>query len=278
VAAGLDRRGVVVALGGGVVGDLAGFLAATWLRGVRLVQAPTTLLAMVDSSVGGKTGINLPQGKNLVGAFYQPVEVDIDLRTLATLPEREYRSGLAEVVKYGVIRDAGLFADLEAGADRLMARDVTLLADIVARCCRIKADVVAGDETESGPRAILNFGHTLGHALETVRGYGTWAHGEAVAAGMAYAGEVSIRRCGFPSDDNRRLRRLLERLGLPVDWRAGGDTATDWAAMHAAMARDKKTQAGVVRFVLARRIGEAAFGCEVGADMLEDAFRLGPRG
>jgi 3-dehydroquinate synthase len=276
VAAGLDRRGAMVALGGGVVGDLTGFAAATYLRGVPFVQVPTSLLAMVDSSVGGKTGINLPHGKNLVGAFYQPVEVTIDLNTLTTLPEREYRSGLAEVVKYGVIRDAAFFAELEAGVPRLLARDPALLGDVVARCCRIKAEVVASDETESGPRAILNFGHTLAHALETALGYGTWTHGEAVSAGMVYAAEVSVRQTGLPRESAARLRRLLAALGLPVDWR--GEGAVSWEAARAVMARDKKACAGVVRFVLARGLGSVQYGCEVPEAVLRDVFADAPQG
>ena len=273
VAARLDRRSLVVALGGGVVGDLAGFAAATYLRGLPLVQVPTSLLAMVDSSVGGKTGIDLPQGKNLVGAFHQPVEVDIDLDTLKTLPDREYRSGLAEVVKYGVIRDASLFADLERGVPRLLERDPGFLGEVVARSCRIKADVVATDETEAGPRAILNFGHTFGHALETAAGYGAWLHGEAVAAGMVFAADVSVRQSGLAPEAAGRLRTLLAALGLPVDWRGAG---VGWEAVRMIMARDKKAQSGVVRFVLARTIGCVDYGCKVPDAVLRDVFETAP--
>ena len=270
--AGLDRRSVLVALGGGVVGDLAGFAAATYMRGVRFIQAPTTLLAMVDSSVGGKTGINLPQGKNLVGAFYQPIEVAVDLDTLSTLPEAEYRAGLAEVLKVGVIWDATLIDRLEADADRLLARDGAALASVVARCCEIKAEVVAMDERESGVRAILNFGHTLGHALETVAGYGAWLHGEAVAAGMAYAAELSVRLRGFPEAERDRLAALLERWCLPVSPAAKG-AAPEWAALQRAMGMDKKSTDGQARFVLAERLGRVVFGCAVEENVLADTYR-----
>ena len=269
--AGLDRRAVIVALGGGMVGDLAGFSAATFLRGIAFVQVPTTLLAMVDSSVGGKTGVNLEQGKNLVGAFYQPIEVTANLPTLASLPEREYRSGLAEVVKYGVIWDAELFGRLEASASALMERDLTLLEDVVARCCEIKSEVVALDEREGGVRAILNFGHTFGHALEQVGGYGKWLHGEAVALGMSYAANLSVREKGFSAADADRVMGLLRQLGLPTDL-AGDAAEMDWARLHVAMAADKKTQRNIPRFVLAQKLGAVAYGCEVSEETLKDAF------
>lgn len=272
--AGLERRSVVVALGGGVVGDLAGFLAATFMRGVRYVQVPTSLLAMVDSSVGGKTGINLAAGKNLVGAFFQPQAVAINLAVLNTLPGREYVSGLAEVVKYGVIRDADLFARLEQSVSGLLARDPDLLGEIVARSCAIKADVVAEDETEGGVRALLNFGHTLGHAIEAVRGYGDWLHGEAVAAGMVYAARVSERMAGFDGGDTERLVRLLAALNLPTTWRTA-DGEPDWATVRAIMSRDKKTRGGVPRFVLASSIGDATHGWRVPEDVLVDAHAGG---
>lgn len=263
VEAGLDRKSFIVALGGGVVGDLAGFLAASYLRGIQLIQIPTTMLAMVDSAVGGKTGINLPQGKNLVGAFHQPSLVVCDIDTLQTLPRRELVAGLAEVVKYGVIWDADLFSLLEREAERIAAGDAGLLARIVARSCEIKAAVVSQDEQEGGLRAILNFGHTLGHAIEAVAGYGHFLHGEAVAIGMVYAARLSIA-CGFPEADANRLARLLTRLGLPVT--APGLT---WAPLRRAMAVDKKSTLGKLKFVLAKRIGEAGFGCEVPEDLLE---------
>ena len=271
VEAGLDRGCAIVALGGGMVGDLAGFVAATLFRGMRLVQVPTTLLAMVDSSVGGKTAVNLPHGKNLVGAFHQPVEVTADLATLSTLPEREYLSGLAEVVKYGVIRDAALFNRLERESDRLLARDRGVLGAVVARCCEIKADVVAADEEEAGPRAILNFGHTLAHALETAAGYGRWLHGEAVSVGMLYAAALSVAEKGFPEDSRRRLAALLERLGLPVHPGARGKAAS-WRQLRSAMGADKKTSRGTPLFVLAERLGEAVYGCEMPEPRLRDAF------
>ena len=262
VAARLDRSSAVLALGGGVVGDAAGFLAASYLRGVHFVQVPTTLLGMVDSSVGGKTGINLPQGKNLVGAFYQPVEVDINLDTLVTLQDREYRAGLAEVVKYGVIWDADLFALLEQRTESLLKQDPALLADVVARCCEIKAEVVSQDEREGGLRAILNFGHTLGHALENLLGYGEWLHGEAVSAGMVYAAEVSVAQHGLTRGEADRIRNLLQALQLPIEWR-GPSGDVEWSAVLDAMGRDKKTIGSVLKFVLSDRIGHVDFGCVV---------------
>jgi 3-dehydroquinate synthase len=272
VAAGLDRRAVVVALGGGMVGDLAGFVAATFLRGVRLVQVPTSLLAMVDSSVGGKTGVNLKSGKNLVGAFYQPVTVLADLRRLESLPEREFRSGLAEVVKYGVIWDAELFRTLEREADAIGRRDFGVLEPIVARCCEIKAEVVAVDERESGVRSILNFGHTLGHGIEQVSGYGgRWLHGEAVSLGMVYAAALSTAARGFATDDRDRLRALLSALGLPVHPGAEGFEG-GWTALRDAMNTDKKTRGRVPRFVLAERIGAVVFDCVVDETVLREAF------
>lgn len=271
IRAGLDRKSFLAALGGGMVGDLAGFVAATYLRGIRYLQVPTTLLAMVDSSVGGKTGINLPQGKNLVGAFHQPWAVAADLTTLRTLSRREYLSGLAEVVKYGVIQDAALFRRLERNVDRLLRRDLRFLAGIVARCCEIKAEVVTLDERESGLRAILNFGHTFGHALENATGYGTLLHGEAVSVGMAYAAAVSEAVAGFPAGESRRVGNLLRRLGLPVKARIG-KRHLRWADFVRAMSTDKKVSGGVPRFVLAQRIGAVVAGCEAPASTLEKAF------
>ena len=271
IDAGLDRKSVIVALGGGMVGDLAGFVAATFLRGIRLVQLPTSLLAMVDSSVGGKTGVNLDRGKNLVGVFHQPVAVCADLTTLETLPEREYRSGLAEVVKYGVIWDAEFFAELEKQADKLCARDPGFLEFVVGRCCEIKAEVVAIDERESGVREILNFGHTLGHAVELVSGYGRWLHGEAVATGMLYAARLSEIHRGFPETDAARLEAILVKLGFdpaaPLR-----DAEMDWPALREAMAADKKTRNCIPRFVLADRLGAVVFGCEVEEAVLERAY------
>jgi 3-dehydroquinate synthase len=271
-AAGLDRNSLIVALGGGMVGDLAGFVAATYLRGVRFVQVPTTLLALVDSSVGGKTGVNLEQGKNLVGAFYQPVEVDADLELLKTLPQREYVSGLAEVVKYGVIWDASLFHRLEKNTNELLRRDPGLLESVIARCCEIKAEVVAMDEREIGPRAILNFGHTLGHALEKVGGYGRWLHGEAVAMGMNYAAYLSVRVEGFSHTDAGRIAKLLAALGLPLCPEPGVNLA--WSTLSEAMLSDKKTLKKRPRFVLSKQLGAAVVGCEVEASVLEEVWNV----
>ncbi|HSM21827.1 MAG TPA: 3-dehydroquinate synthase, partial [Rubrivivax sp.] len=216
LATGCDRKTVLFALGGGVVGDMTGFAAATYMRGVPFVQVPTTLLAQVDSSVGGKTAINHPRGKNMIGAFYQPARVVCDLATLDTLPARERRAGLAEVIKYGPIADAGFLDWIEANLDALLARDRAALAFAVQRSCEIKADVVGADERESGRRAILNFGHTFGHAIETGMGYGAWLHGEAVGCGMVLAAELSAGLGLWPPAEARRLRQLIERSGLPV--------------------------------------------------------------
>lgn len=267
--AGLDRRSPVVALGGGVVGDLAGFLAATWLRGVPFVQLPTTLLAMVDSAVGGKTGIDLPGGKNLVGAFHQPALVAADLDTLRTLPRRETVAGLAEVVKYGAIRDRALLDRIERETAGILAGASPAVAEVVERCCRIKAEIVGADEREAGARALLNFGHTLGHALETAAGYGTLLHGEAVSVGMVYAARLSVERTGLPVVEADRLEALLRALGLPV--RHAG---LAWADVRRAMSADKKTRGGVPRFVLLRRLGEAVAGEAVPEAALEEAWHV----
>ncbi len=272
--AGLDRSSLVVALGGGVVGDLAGFLAATYMRGVKLLQVPTSLLAMVDSSVGGKTAVNLPQGKNLVGAFHQPSAVVINLATMATLPEREYVSGIAEVIKYGVIWDAVFFDYLEENIDKLLSRDAEVLEKVVARCCEIKAEVVGLDEREAGVRAILNFGHTLGHALEKVSGYGELLHGEAVAIGMAYAAHLSQNVKGLSADECGRIIDLLRRAGLPVG--VPDDLAEDWAMLRKVMSSDKKSVNALPRFVLARAIGEVVFGVDVPETELQKALMLIP--
>lgn len=264
---GLDRRAFIVALGGGVVGDLAGYLAASFLRGLRYVQVPTSLLAMVDSSVGGKTGINLPRGKNLVGAFHQPVLVVADLATLRSLPPREYTAGLAEVLKYGVIRDAAFFDELEKNVPGLRAGDPALMETVIAHCCRIKAEVVRLDERERSLRAILNFGHTLGHAIEQVTGYGTYLHGEAVSLGMAYAAQLSCRVTGFPPAEADRVISLLRALGLPVE-----RPDLDWPAVRRAMTLDKKTQDRVLKFVLAGRIGAVRPGVEAPDEVLREVW------
>ncbi len=279
---GLDRRGTVVALGGGVVGDLAGFVAATYLRGVRFVQIPTTLLAMVDSSVGGKTGVNLPEGKNLVGAFHQPAGVLIGLSTLDTLPAREFAAGMAEVIKYGAIRDADLLERIERGGAALGRpdADVGVLGDLVARCCRIKAQVVAADERETGERALLNFGHTLGHAVEKALGYGVWLHGEAVAFGMVYAVRLAERlgRCPAPWSD--RLAAVLRRFGLPTTRRRLHEDTDgappSWEDLRAAMAGDKKARGGTPRLVLCDAPGQAVHGVEVDEDVLRAVWKAMP--
>jgi 3-dehydroquinate synthase len=269
--AGVDRSGMVVALGGGVVGDLGGFVAAVFLRGIRLVQAPTSLLAMVDSSVGGKTAVNLRQGKNLVGAFHQPAEVVADLDALRTLPRREFVSGLAEVVKHGVIRDRGFFERLEQRAADVTGRDPELLEELVARNCEIKAAVVATDERESDVRAILNFGHTLGHAFESVAGYGALLHGEAVSLGMSFAGRLSVRERGFGAADCERMDRLLRAMGLPVRPREAGIDLS-WGDLRRAMAADKKGRDRLPRFVLIDDLGAAAHGCTVSEPLLAGTF------
>ncbi len=268
----LERRSFVVALGGGVVGDLAGFVAATYLRGVSFVQVPTTLLAQVDSSVGGKVGINLAAGKNLVGAFHQPRLVVCDLDVLRNLPEREFRAGIAEVIKYGVIADAAMFRRLERGMDRLLARDPAELAWVVARSCAVKASVVGRDETESGLRAILNYGHTVGHALEAISAYGKWLHGEAIAVGQVVASELSVARMGMSRADADRVRALLERAGLPTGVNL---SAGERRRLAEAMQLDKKVVGGEVRFVLARKVGQVEWGqpvpvADVVAAMCED--------
>lgn len=252
-ALGASRDATVVALGGGVVGDLAGFAAACWMRGVRLVQLPTTLLAMVDSSVGGKTAVDLPQGKNLVGAFHQPAAVLADVATLDTLPPRELRAGLAEVVKYGAIGNADFFGWLEQHADALLARDPGALAHAIATSCAHKAGIVARDETEQGERMLLNFGHTFGHAIETEQGYGGLLHGEAVAVGMVLAARLSADLGRAPWSDTARLAALLGRLELPVELPPGlsGD------ALLARMRLDKKAVSGAVRLVLWTGLGQA---------------------
>lgn len=252
-AIGASRDCAVIALGGGVIGDLAGFAAASWMRGVDFVQMPTTLLAMVDSSVGGKTGVNLAAGKNLVGAFHQPRAVFADTSTLKTLPAREYAAGLAEVVKYGAIGDAELFAWLEANVDALNARDTSTLAAAIAASCRYKAAVVARDERELGERALLNFGHTFGHAIEAADGYGHVLHGEAVAIGMLLAAELSARIGRAAPHDAARLAALLARLNLPTALPRNADPD----ALLARMRLDKKNVSGRLRLVLWRQLGQA---------------------
>lgn len=265
----LERKSFVVALGGGVVGDLAGFVAATYLRGVAFVQVPTTLLAQVDSSVGGKVGVNLKAGKNLVGAFHQPRLVVCDLSTLASLPDREYRAGLAEVIKYGIIYDEGFFRTLERNMPRLLQRDTRFLAAVIARCCEIKAKVVGEDETESGMRAILNFGHTVGHGLEAISKYGRYLHGEAISIGQIAAARLSTRLCGLPQADTNRIISLFRAAGLPLQAKL---SPKDLSCLMASMRLDKKVSGGQIKFVLARRIGEATFGHEVPNRVLQETL------
>ncbi|MBI2319022.1 MAG: 3-dehydroquinate synthase [Betaproteobacteria bacterium] len=258
-----DRQTAVIALGGGVVGDIAGFAAATFQRGVPFIQVPTTLLAQVDASVGGKTAINHPRGKNMIGAFYQPLSVLADTDTLASLPGRELRAGLAEVIKHGLIRDAGLFEWLEANLERLLAREPAALAHAVFRCCQIKAEVVAADERETGERALLNFGHTFGHAIENAMGYGVWLHGEAVAAGMVLAAELSRRLGRLPAADAQRVAGIIARAGLPTS--VEGIPAQQFAAL---MGVDKKALAGNIRFIVLDRLGAASICGDVPAAVL----------
>lgn len=246
-----DRRSWIVAVGGGVMGDLAGFVAATYARGLPFLQVPTTLLAQVDSSVGGKVGVNLPGGKNMVGAFWQPQAVLIDTGVLATLPGREYRAGLAEAVKYGVILDAEFFEYLEARADAINHKDARVLEAVIERCCQLKADVVAADERDvSGRRAVLNYGHTFCHAFETLTGYGQLLHGEAVAIGMQCAARLAERLGRVDSAFGARQQTLLARLGLSVDV-----PQLDPQAVIDCMAGDKKVEHGQLRFVLPSRLG-----------------------
>jgi 3-dehydroquinate synthase len=256
--AGFSRRGAVVAVGGGVVGDWAGFVAATWMRGVDFVQVPTTLLAMVDSSVGGKVGINHARAKNLIGAFHQPKSVLIDPQVLGTLPPREIRAGLAEVIKYGVIADADFFAWLEENLDAALAGDLDALTHIIARSVQVKADVVGEDERESdssGRRATLNYGHTLGHAIEATASYGKYLHGEAIAIGMGYAARLALALSTIGQAEGRdllrRQTRLFERAGLPTQ----APSECSWDDLRAAMALDKKGRGSSLNFILPTRLG-----------------------
>jgi len=264
----IPRSGTVIAVGGGVIGDLAGFVAATYLRGIAFVQVPTTLLAMVDSSVGGKTGVNLPEGKNLVGAFHQPKLVVADLDTLKTLPPREFAAGMAEVIKYGAIKDKALF-------DRVsepVKPDDSDLDEIIEKCVAIKARIVEKDEFETkGERALLNFGHTIGHAIENATGYKAYLHGEAISLGMRAAAWLSVWQAGLPEADARRIETALDANGLPLTLKP----EVDRAAVLAALGNDKKVAAdGRNRWVLLKKIGEAASGHELPADLVERAVGL----
>ena len=263
LAAHAERKTTLIALGGGVIGDLTGFAAACYLRGVPFIQVPTTLLSQVDSSVGGKTGINHPLGKNMIGAFYQPATVVADIATLQTLPARELSAGLAEVIKYGLIHDAPFFDWLELNIERLRALDEQALVHAIYHSCAIKADIVAADERESGVRALLNLGHTFGHAIESGMGYGNWLHGEAVAAGTMLAADLSRRLGWLAQTDVERLRALYQRAGLPVS--APAMTESFWLE---SMGLDKKVENGRIRFVLLRGIGQAEITDAVPAGLL----------
>jgi 3-dehydroquinate synthase len=264
-----DRHTLVVAVGGGVIGDLAGFVASTYARGLPLFMVPTTLLAMVDSSVGGKVAVNHPRAKNLIGTFHQPIGVYIDTALLATLPDREYRSGLAEVVKYGVILDPEFFAYLEAKTEAILARESGTVQHIVRRCCELKARVVEQDEREeTGVRAVLNYGHTFAHAFETAGGYSDWLHGEAVAAGMICASRLAERRGLIGAELTERQRRLLQAFSLPTAPQAWGIDA-----LLATMRSDKKAVAGRLRFILPRRLGEVALFDDVPEAQVRDVLR-----
>ena len=266
----LERGSLIVALGGGVVGDMAGFAAATWLRGIAVVQVPTTLLAMVDAAIGGKTGVNHPGGKNLIGAFHQPRLVLIDPDTLTTLPAREFRAGMAEVIKYGVIGDPQLWADLEAAGpiDSREAVGDTLLQRLLARSAAAKARVVAADELEGGLRAILNYGHTLGHVVETLCGYGTYLHGEAVALGMVAAGELSLALGLWGETEQRRQREVIAAAGLPQAW---PDLQPD--AVLECLQGDKKVRDGKVRFVLPTGLGSVVIRDDISAETIRSVLQ-----
>jgi 3-dehydroquinate synthase len=272
VRAGADRKALLIAVGGGVVGDVAGFVAASYLRGVALVQVPTTVVAQVDSAVGGKTGVNLPEGKNLVGAFYPPRLVLIDPNVLATLPDREFRGGLAEVIKYGVIADAKLFGFLEKNMQRILRRDANALQQIIRRSIEIKADVVSRDERESGLREILNFGHTFGHALESATRYRRFQHGEAVALGMMCAALLGYEVLETPADQVSRIVALTRRIGPFPAW---PNVSAD--RLLKAMGSDKKANKGKLRFVLAARLGRACSCGHVPTKNVLCVLRFGPQ-
>ncbi len=264
-----NRDCTLVALGGGVVGDITGFAAASYQRGVAFLQIPTTLLAQVDSSVGGKTGVNHALGKNMIGAFHQPRCVVIDTDTLDTLDDRQLSAGLAEVIKYGLIRDAGFFAWLEENMDALMARDKDALACAIERSCTIKAEIVAADERESGQRALLNLGHTFGHAIETGTGYGNWLHGEAVATGMMMAADLSARHGWVDSDTVRRTGQLLKQANLPIT----PPPEMDESRFMELMAIDKKVVDGSLRLVLLKGIGNATVTADFESGLLGETLR-----
>ncbi len=266
----LERGSLILALGGGVVGDMAGFAAATWLRGIAVVQAPTTLLAMVDAAIGGKTGVNHPGGKNLIGAFHQPRLVLVDPETLSTLPEREFQAGMAEVIKYGVIGDVDLFAKLEQAKDLSSATALgpTLLIELLRRSAAAKAAVVVADERESGRRAILNYGHTMGHALETLTGYTTYLHGEAVALGMQAMGWIASRAGHWQEAEQQRQTRLMAKAGLPLRW-----PPLDPDAVVACMDSDKKVRHGRVRFIVPRALGHVEIRDDISTERVKQVLK-----
>jgi len=267
----LERSATMVALGGGVIGDMTGFAAATWLRGINVVQVPTTLLAMVDSAIGGKTGVNHPNGKNLIGAFHQPRLVLIDPEVLKTLPVREFRAGMAEVIKYGVIWDAELFAQMEASKNLNQLRYIKpeLLNEILIRSCQAKADVVSKDEKEGGLRAILNYGHTIGHAIESLTGYRLVNHGEAVAIGMVAAGQIAVNLGMWQQEETDHQNTIIQKAGLPTQIPAG----VDIEAIIDALQLDKKVKAGKVRFVLPTQIGVVTVTDQVPAETIRQVLQ-----
>ena len=272
LAARCGRDSVIVALGGGVVGDLAGFAAAVYQRGIGFIQVPTTLLAQVDSSVGGKTAINHTRGKNMIGAFHQPLAVIADVAALDTLPDRELRSGMAEVIKHGFILDLQFVGWLEANMDKLLRRDRAALSHAVRRSCELKAQVVASDERETGLRAILNFGHTFGHAIETGVGYGKWLHGEAVAAGMVMAAELSARAGTLRREDAARVKALIERAGLPVR-----GPALPPEKFLELMQVDKKAAGGKLRFILLEGLGRAVLRGDLAPELIQESIAAAAR-
>ncbi|MUG97469.1 3-dehydroquinate synthase [Scytonema sp. UIC 10036] len=267
----IERSSTMVALGGGVIGDMTGFAAATWLRGINFVQVPTTLLAMVDASIGGKTGVNHPQGKNLIGAFHQPRLVLIDPEVLKTLPMREFRAGMAEVIKYGIIWDAQLFNEMEASKrlDQMRYVKPELIHTILTRSCQAKADVVSKDEKEAGLRAILNYGHTIGHAVESLTGYRVVNHGEAVAIGMVAAGQIAVELGMWQKEEAERQDFLIQKAGLPTQLPSG----LDIDAIVDALQLDKKVKAGKVRFILPTQIGSVTITDEVPSDKIKQVLQ-----
>ncbi|MGE6794748.1 3-dehydroquinate synthase [Psychrobacter okhotskensis] len=262
-----NRDVTLIALGGGVIGDMTGFAAASFMRGVNFIQIPTTLLSQVDSSVGGKTGINHAQGKNMIGAFWQPQMVLAEMSTLKTLPARELSAGLAEVIKYALIMDAEFLTWLEHNLPAMMALDLAVLGEAVKRCCQYKADVVAQDERESGVRALLNFGHTFGHVIETHEGYGNWLHGEAVAAGMVQAAELSQKIGWLTSEDVARIKRVLTLANLPIT-----PPAIDVQTALDLMGHDKKVKHGQIRLILLKSLGDAVLTNDFDAELLTDVL------